>query len=1214
MELISLPLVLLLISSILSQQTKDITPTLTVQPQTSVFIGDTVTLSCEVHQSTGWEFTFIRPSNTEFTETTGTKTIRSVQVSDGGEYKCRAGRENPQRYTQYSQPITVTVQERPTPLLSVDPADHVFRGETVNLRCVINGGGVSSWQYSWYKDSIIQQNKLQYYTIRSVIESNAGKYTCKGTEIRGPRYSHISNAVTLTVLDKPQTVLSVSPQQWLTEGDSVTLMCEVINSSTGWTFSWFTVQSHSSDYDLVLNSSGGSKGIYTVSSVTVKHTGVYMCRAERGDPVYHTEYSNTQTLWITGVSPSVSLIIRPKRSQHFSSESLSLSCEDHSNSTGWTVRRYTNTLGTCSSSDIISTGTTSTCTIRSLNISDTGVYWCQSESGEKLHPVNISVHNGNVILDSPVHPVTEGDLLTLRCLYRDKKPSNLRAEFHKDKSVVQSQTTGDMMIISTVSKSHEGFYYCEHTDRGESPKSWISVRGIYQEEMSGLNILTFLLAVFPYLLATVVLVVKCYRLRDITPTLTVQPQTPVFIGDKVTLICEVHQSTGWEFIFTTPSNTQSTETTGTKTITSVQIFDGGEYWCRSRRKENPQVYTQDSEPITLTVQRSKPELTSDTEGSLLTGNTVTLKCHIDQSTGWRFNWYKHTQNTEKTTTETNSYTINRVKVSDGGQYWCRAGRGKPDYYTDYSDGLWINVTERPKPVVSVDPDTQLFRGETVTLRCDIQDTGDTEWTYSWTVEKTNNRNIITQCNTQECKIYNIQQTDSGKYTCRGKIRGQITEISDAVTLTVSSDKPHTVLSVSPQQWLTEGDSVTLMCEVINSSTGWTFSWFTVQSLRSLNRDVDYELVSNSNGGSKGNYTVSSVTVKHTGVYMCRAERGDPVYHTYYSNTQTLWITGVSPSVSLIIRPSRSQHFSSESLSLSCEDHSNSTGWTVRRYTDKLKPCSSSDTRSTGTTSTCTIRSLNTSDTGVYWCQSKSGEKLHPVNISVHNADVILDSPVHSVTEGDNLTLRCLYRDKKPSNLKAKFYKDGSLVQNQTSGDMMIIPTVSKSHEGFYYCKHPDRGKSPKSWISVRVSGVYQAEMSGLKILTFLLAVCPYLLATVMLVVKCYRLRAVGTHLAAGHSQVCGSLSEPPCTDIVQTQGGQGAGFTGRTLLAQPNLVPGAETGHPVAPMSGLLETPFVVLGQDIEVLSGLLQQNHPASTGRSELGEGCFPKYFIMGE
>ncbi|KAF7706768.1 hypothetical protein HF521_020022 [Silurus meridionalis] len=37
--------------------------------------------------------------------------------------------------------------------------------------------------------------------------------------------------------ERPQAVLSVSPQNWLTEGDSVTLSCEVTDSSTDWTFS-----------------------------------------------------------------------------------------------------------------------------------------------------------------------------------------------------------------------------------------------------------------------------------------------------------------------------------------------------------------------------------------------------------------------------------------------------------------------------------------------------------------------------------------------------------------------------------------------------------------------------------------------------------------------------------------------------------------------------------------------------------------------------------------------------------------------------------------------------------------------------------------------------------------------------------------------------------------------------------------------------------------
>ncbi|XP_016114155.1 uncharacterized protein [Sinocyclocheilus grahami] len=281
----------------------------------------------------------------------------------------------------------------------------------------------------------------------------------------------------------------------------------------------------------------------------------------------------------------------------------------------------------------------------------------------------------------------------------------------------------------------------------------------------------------------------------------------------------------------------------------------------------------------------------------------------------------------------------------------------------------------------------------------------------------------------------------------------------------TEDRAQAVLSVSPQKWLTEGDPVTLICEVYGSSTGWTFSWFSVNASSDISSR--YKLLSDSSRGAGGNYTVSSVALNHTGVYVCRAERGKPVYKTTYSKTQPVWVTGVSPPVSLIISPSRTQHFPSVSLSLSCKGQSNSDRWRVRRYTGswRLQDCSSLR-RASQTGSTCTINSTITSDTGVYWCQSESGENYHPINITVHFG-VILESPVHPVTEGDTLTLRCLYQHSTPLNLRADFYKDGSLIQNQTTE--MIISTVSKSHEGFYYCKHPERGESPKSWISVRAS-------------------------------------------------------------------------------------------------------------------------------------------------
>ncbi|XP_059389583.1 sialoadhesin-like [Carassius carassius] len=517
MELGLLPLVLLLISSVHSAHTEERPkPKVTIKPAQHVFRGETVTLRCEIYDEgvTSWSYNWYKEGSDFEFNYQPELTIRSVTESDAGKYTCEGSETEGSRRTQESDAVTLTVSERPKPKVTIKPAHHVFRGEKVTLRCDIYDEGVTSWRYSWYKEGRFRfVSKLQEHTIMSVTESDAGKYTCEGSETEGSCRTQESDAVTLTVSD-PRAVLSVSPQNWLTEGDPVTLICEVHSYSTGWMFRWFTLTVSPDQYDLLSDSSRGAGGNYTVSSVALNHTGVYVCRAEREKSVYKTQFSNTQLLWVTGVSPPVSLIVSPSRSQHFTSVSLSLSCEEQSNSTGWRVKRYTDggRLEDCS----LRGG--STFTFSSIVPSDTGVYWCESESGEKHHPVNITVHSG-VILESPVHPVTEGDHLILRCLYQNTTPANLRADFYKDGSLIQNQTTE--MNITTVSKSHEGFYYCKHPTRGESPKSWISVRGVSNEhclfhsesQISVLNILSSVLAACSYLLVTVMLVFKSCRMR-----------------------------------------------------------------------------------------------------------------------------------------------------------------------------------------------------------------------------------------------------------------------------------------------------------------------------------------------------------------------------------------------------------------------------------------------------------------------------------------------------------------------------------------------------------------------------------------------------------------------------------------------------------------------------------------------------------------------------
>uniref|UniRef100_A0A3B1K2S1 Ig-like domain-containing protein n=1 Tax=Astyanax mexicanus TaxID=7994 RepID=A0A3B1K2S1_ASTMX len=311
-----------------------------------------------------------------------------------------------------------------------------------------------------------------------------------------------------------------------------------------------------------------------------------------------------------------------------------------------------------------------------------------------------------------------------------------------------------------------------------------------------------------------------------------------------------------------------------------------------------------------------------------------------------------------------------------------------------SDDIKLSVTA----VLTIYPANQVFRGESVTLVCDIQGGGGSEWTYHW---YNSGNTFYSYSTTEQCKLSSVSESDSGEYTCRGKVEGstQYSDTSTAVKLTVS------------------------------------------------------------------------VT---------------------------------TPSVTLIVSPSRCQHFTTDFLSLICEGQSDSTGWRVRRYSlseSKVSDCSSGWGSVTG--STCSISSLYTSHTGVYWCESESGGSSNPVNITVDEGDVILVSPVHPLTEGDPLTLHCLFLYTKPLDLTADFYKDGLLLQNQTTGEM-TIPTVSKSDEGLYHCTILQIGESPQSWISVRARPTSEAPFSVLRLLSSLMAASPYLLLTIILVVKCYK--------------------------------------------------------------------------------------------------------------
>ncbi|XP_060762665.1 B-cell receptor CD22-like isoform X3 [Neoarius graeffei] len=571
-----------------------------------------------------------------------------------------------------------------------------------------------------------------------------------------------------------------------------------------------------------------------------------------------------------------------------------------------------------------------------------------------------------------------------------------------------------------------------------------------------------------------------------TPTVSVRPQSSVYTGDTVTLSCNL-QSTGWMFfwykarlpLFQVAKDTNILD----DTVANAGIIV---YQCQARRGDYNSLV---SDPITITVRAiPKPVVSIKPDEQVYSGETVTLRCEMqdDGDSYWTYSWNKD----GAVVSSGQEYRISGVTTTHAGKYTCQGTERKSSRSSHTSAAVTLTVSENPQPKLTSRLNGTALKGNSVTLNCLLWPQS-AEWKFYW-MKSTQITETVTALSYYT--LSSVRVSDGGQYRCRAGRGNPIyyTHYSDAFWVNVT-DTAEAVLIVSPLSWLNEGDSVTLSCEVKRSSAGWTFSWYTAVPYRekwgSLRPST--ALISDSSRGSGGSYTLSPVTLNHTGLYMCRAGRGEPVFHTAYSKPKPLWIIGKSPPVSLIISPSRTQHFFADSLSLSCNIQSDATGWTVNGFThsEAFSDCSSVSG------STCNISFLYTSHTGVYWCQSESGGRSNPVNITVHYGDVILDSPVHPVIEGHPLTLRCLYHNTKISDSVVDFYKNDSVLQNQTTGEM-TIRSVSKSDEGFYHCKHPQRGESPKGWVSVS----FQISNSGFHIVVVAVGLSLALLFIILLLI------------------------------------------------------------------------------------------------------------------
>ncbi|XP_029610732.1 obscurin-like [Salmo trutta] len=386
--------------------------TLTVKPNPA-YTGEKVTLTCSTRSGSNWNYQWYKDWNYKVVTQSVRHTIRGETLtisraaeSDQGRYWCEGNRVSRPTSSQPSDPVTLTVKALPKTTLTVKP-NPAYTGEKVTLTCSTRSG--SNWNYQWYKDwnyKVVTQSvrhtiRGETLTISRAAESDQGRYWCEGNRVSRPTSSQPSDPVTLTVIALPETTVTVNPNP-VYPGETVTLTCSA-GSYSDWSYKWYKDNSEISlsQYKYLNTRS-------TISRVTESDQGLYWCQGERRSRPTSSSISDAVTVTVNNYQPKTTLT--SDKENIFTGDSVTLSCTVESS--GWKFYWYRHRPD----STPVATTSEYSCTLSWVNVSDGGQYWCRAGRGDPVYytlysdPVQINITAGDVILESPVHPVAEGRL------------------------------------------------------------------------------------------------------------------------------------------------------------------------------------------------------------------------------------------------------------------------------------------------------------------------------------------------------------------------------------------------------------------------------------------------------------------------------------------------------------------------------------------------------------------------------------------------------------------------------------------------------------------------------------------------------------------------------------------------------------------------------------------------------------------------------------
>ncbi len=91
-------------------------------------------------------------------------------------------------------------------------------------------------------------------------------------------------------------------------------------------------------------------------------------------------------------------------------------------------------------------------------------------------------------------------------------------------------------------------------------------------------------------------------------------------------------------------------------------------------------------------------------------------------------------------------------------------------------------TDLPRSTLTVTPDSPVFTGETVNLKCVIE--SHSNWRYEWYKDRVM---LQTSVNRDTLTIRGVNESDQGQYWCGGRISSVSSQTSSAVNISVTGE-------------------------------------------------------------------------------------------------------------------------------------------------------------------------------------------------------------------------------------------------------------------------------------------------------------------------------------------------------------------------------------------------------------------------------------------